>query len=152
MLISKQQALDYHNGSRPGKIEVTPTKPCRTQRDLSLAYTPGVAEPCLEIQKNPKDAYKYTGRGNLVAVLSNGSAVLGLGDIGALAGKPVMEGKAVLFKRFADVDVFDIEVNSHDPKKSSRFANFSNPRSAGSISKTSRLPIASRSRKPSARR
>src|ERR1700728_3404513 len=115
MLISKQQALDYHNGSRPGKIEVTPTKPCRTQRDLSLAYTPGVAEPCLEIQKNPKDAYKYTGRGNLVAVLSNGSAVLGLGDIGALAGKPVMEGKAVLFKRFADVDVFDIEVNSHNP-------------------------------------
>ena len=117
MLISKQQALDYHNGPRPGKIEVTPTKPCRTQRDLSLAYTPGVAEPCLEIQKNPHDAFKYTGRGNLVAVLSNGTAVLGLGDIGALAGKPVMEGKAVLFKRFADVDVFDIEVNSHDPEE-----------------------------------
>ena len=117
MLVSKQQALDYHNGSRPGKIEVTPTKPCRTQRDLSLAYTPGVAEPCLEIEKNPHDAFKYTGRGNLVAVLSNGTAVLGLGDIGALAGKPVMEGKAVLFKRFADVDVFDIEVNSHDPKE-----------------------------------
>ena len=117
MLISKQQALDYHNGDRPGKIEVTPTKPCRTQRDLSLAYTPGVAEPCLEIQKNPQDAFKYTGRGNLVAVLSNGTAVLGLGDIGALAGKPVMEGKAVLFKRFADVDVFDIEVNSHDPEE-----------------------------------
>src|SRR6201997_219023 len=117
MLISKQQALDYHNGSRPGKIEVTPTKPCRTQRDLSLAYTPGVAEPCLEIQKNPKDAFKYTGRGNLVAVLSNGTAVLGLGDIGPLGGKPVMEGKAVLFKRFADVDVFDIEVNSHDPEE-----------------------------------
>jgi len=117
MLISKQQALDYHNGSRPGKIEVTPTKPCRTQRDLSLAYTPGVAEPCLEIQNNPHDAFKYTGRGNLVAVLSNGTAVLGLGDIGALAGKPVMEGKAVLFKRFADVDVFDIEVNSHDPEE-----------------------------------
>ena len=115
MLVTKQQALDYHNGPRPGKIEVTPTKPCRTQRDLSLAYTPGVAEPCLEIQKNPQDAYKYTGRGNLVAVVSNGTAVLGLGDIGALAGKPVMEGKAVLFKRFADVDVFDIEVNSHDP-------------------------------------
>jgi len=112
MLVSKQQALDYHLGSRPRKIEVTPTKPCRTQRDLSLAYTPGVAEPCLEIQKNPQDAFKYTGRGNLVAVLSNGTAVLGLGDIGALAGKPVMEGKAVLFKRFADVDVFDIEVNS----------------------------------------
>jgi malate dehydrogenase (oxaloacetate-decarboxylating)(NADP+) len=117
MLVSKQQALDYHNGPRPGKIEVVPTKPCRTQRDLSLAYTPGVAEPCLEIQKNPQDAYKYTGRGNLVAVLSNGTAVLGLGDIGALAGKPVMEGKAVLFKRFADVDVFDIEVDSHDPEE-----------------------------------
>ena len=114
-MVNKQQALDYHFGNRPGKIEVTPTKPCRTQRDLSLAYTPGVAEPCLEIQKNPHDAFKYTGRGNLVAVLSNGTAVLGLGDIGALAGKPVMEGKAVLFKRFADVDVFDIEVNSHDP-------------------------------------
>src|SRR6266567_5143855 len=110
MLISKQQALDYHNGERPGKIEVTPTKPCRTQRDLSLAYTPGVAEPCLEIQKNPQDAFKYTGRGNLVAVLSNGTAVLGLGDIGPLAGKPVMEGKAVLFKKFAGIDVFDIEI------------------------------------------
>src|SRR5579885_3637466 len=117
MSVSKQQALDYHCGSRPGKIEITPTKPCRTQRDLSLAYTPGVAEPCLEIEKNPHDAFKYTGRGNLVAVLSNGTAVLGLGDIGALAGKPVMEGKAVLFKRFADVDVFDIEVNSHDPEE-----------------------------------
>ena len=116
-MTSKQQALDYHNGTRPGKIEVTPTKPCRTQRDLSLAYTPGVAEPCLEIKKNPQDAFKYTGRGNLVAVVSNGTAVLGLGDIGALAGKPVMEGKAVLFKRFADVDVFDIEVNSHDPEE-----------------------------------
>ena len=115
MLVSKQQALEYHQGNRPGKIEVTPTKPCRTQRDLSMAYTPGVADPCLEIQKNPHDAFKYTGRGNLVAVLSNGTAVLGLGDIGALAGKPVMEGKAVLFKRFADVDVFDIEVNSHNP-------------------------------------
>ncbi len=115
MAISKKEALDYHLGTRPGKIEVTPTKPCRTQRDLSLAYTPGVAEPCLEIQKNPHDAFKYTARGNLVAVISNGTAVLGLGDIGALAGKPVMEGKGVLFKRFADVDVFDIEVNSHDP-------------------------------------
>ena len=114
MLISKQQALDYHNGERPGKIEVTPTKPCRTQRDLSLAYTPGVAVPCLEIQKNPQDAYKYTGRGNLVAVLSNGTAVLGLGDIGALAGKPVMEGKAVLFKRFADVDGIDLEIDTKD--------------------------------------
>jgi malate dehydrogenase (oxaloacetate-decarboxylating)(NADP+) len=116
MLVSKLQALDYHYGPRPGKIEVTPSKPCRTQRDLSLAYTPGVAEPCLEIKQNPRDAYKYTGRGNLVAVVSNGTAVLGLGDIGALAGKPVMEGKAVLFKRFADVDVFDLEVNSRNPE------------------------------------
>ena len=116
-MITKQQALDYHFGARPGKVEVTPTKPCRTQMDLSLAYTPGVAIPCLEIEKNPADAFKYTGRGNLVAVVSNGTAVLGLGDIGALAGKPVMEGKGVLFKRFADVDVFDIEVNSHDPEE-----------------------------------
>jgi malate dehydrogenase (oxaloacetate-decarboxylating)(NADP+) len=115
MAMTKQQALDYHFGARPGKIEVTPSKPCRTQRDLSLAYTPGVAEPCLAIQRNPQDAFKYTARGNLVAVVSNGTAVLGLGDIGALAGKPVMEGKGVLFKRFADVDVFDIEVNTHDP-------------------------------------
>jgi malate dehydrogenase (oxaloacetate-decarboxylating)(NADP+) len=115
MPLTKQQALDYHFGARPGKIEVTPSKPCRTQRDLSLAYTPGVAEPCLEIQKNPHEAFKYTARGNLVAVVSNGTAVLGLGDIGALAGKPVMEGKGVLFKRFADVDVFDIEVDSRDP-------------------------------------
>jgi malate dehydrogenase (oxaloacetate-decarboxylating)(NADP+) len=115
MAVTKQQALDYHFGERPGKIEVTSSKPCRTQRDLSLAYTPGVAIPCLAIEKNPHDAFKYTARGNLVAVISNGTAVLGLGDIGALAGKPVMEGKGVLFKRFADVDVFDLEVNSHDP-------------------------------------
>ncbi len=115
MAITKQQALDYHSSGRPGKIEVTPTKPCRTQRDLSLAYTPGVADPCLDIEKNPHDAFKYTAKGNLVAVVSNGTAVLGLGDIGALAGKPVMEGKGVLFKRFADVDVFDLEVNTHDP-------------------------------------
>ncbi len=115
MPVTKQQALDYHFGARPGKIEVTPTKPCRTQHDLSMAYTPGVAIPCMEINRNPHDAFKYTGRGNLVAVVTNGTAVLGLGDIGALAGKPVMEGKAVLFKRFADVDVFDLEVNSHDP-------------------------------------
>ena len=115
MPVTKQQALDYHLGERPGKIEVTPSKPCRTQKDLSLAYTPGVADPCLEIAQNPHDAFKYTARGNLVAVVSNGTAVLGLGDIGALAGKPVMEGKGVLFKRFADVDVFDLEVNSHDP-------------------------------------
>ncbi len=115
MASTKQQALDYQSSGRPGKIEVTPTKPCRTQRDLSLAYTPGVADPCLDIEKNPHDAFKYTAKGNLVAVVSNGTAVLGLGDIGALAGKPVMEGKGVLFKRFADVDVFDLEVNTHDP-------------------------------------
>jgi malate dehydrogenase (oxaloacetate-decarboxylating)(NADP+) len=115
MAISRQDALDYHSLPRPGKIEINPTKPCRTQRDLSLAYTPGVAEPCLDIQKNPHEAFKYTGRGNLVAVISNGTAVLGLGDIGAIAGKPVMEGKAVLFKRFAGIDVFDIEIASHDP-------------------------------------
>ncbi|MFH1810345.1 MAG: NADP-dependent malic enzyme [Pseudomonadota bacterium] len=110
----KQEALLYHSSGRPGKIEVISTKPCVTSRDLSLAYSPGVAEPCLEIEKNPEDAFKYTARGNLVAVVSNGTAVLGLGDIGALAGKPVMEGKGVLFKRFADVDVFDIEIASKD--------------------------------------
>src|SRR5579859_5757991 len=115
IMVTKQQALDYHFGTRPGKIEIRPTKPCRTQRDLSLAYTPGVADPCLEIQANPQDAFKYTARGNLVAVVTNGTAVLGLGDIGPLAGKPVMEGKAVLFKRFANVDVFDIEIDSHNP-------------------------------------
>ncbi len=107
-----RQALDYHANGRSGKIEITPTKPCLTARDLSLAYSPGVAAPCLEIAKNPEDVYKYTAKGNLVAVLSNGTAVLGLGDIGALAGKPVMEGKGVLFKRFADIDVFDIEISS----------------------------------------
>jgi malate dehydrogenase (oxaloacetate-decarboxylating)(NADP+) len=116
MTIKKAEALAYHLGARPGKIEVTPTKPCRTQRDLSLAYTPGVAVPCLEIEKEPSDAYKYTAKGNLVAVVSNGTAVLGLGNIGALAGKPVMEGKGVLFKRFADVDVFDLEVGSTNPE------------------------------------
>ena len=115
MEITKKDVLDYHSLPQPGKIEVTSTKPCRTQRDLSLAYTPGVAQACLEIKNNAHDAFKYTGRGNLVAVISNGTAVLGLGDIGPLAGKPVMEGKAVLFKRFADVNVFDIEVNSHNP-------------------------------------
>src|SRR5512136_1291666 len=114
-MIRKQDALDYHSQGRKGKIEIALTKPCATQRDLSLAYTPGVAEPCLEINANPDDAYLYTAKGNLVAVVSNGTAVLGLGDIGALAGKPVMEGKGVLFKRFADIDVFDIELNSHNP-------------------------------------
>jgi malate dehydrogenase (oxaloacetate-decarboxylating)(NADP+) len=111
----KMDALEYHSSGRKGKIEVVSSKPCLTSRDLSLAYTPGVAEPCLEIEKNPEDAYKYTAKGNLVAVVSNGTAVLGLGNIGAIAGKPVMEGKGVLFKRFADVDVFDLEVNSENP-------------------------------------
>jgi malate dehydrogenase (oxaloacetate-decarboxylating)(NADP+) len=115
MTILKTEALAYHYGARPGKIEVSPTKPCRTQRDLSLAYTPGVAQPCLQIKQEPSDVFKYTAKGNLVAVVTNGTAVLGLGNIGALAGKPVMEGKAVLFKRFADVDVFDLEVNSTNP-------------------------------------
>jgi malate dehydrogenase (oxaloacetate-decarboxylating)(NADP+) len=114
-MVIKQDSLNYHAGARPGKIEVIPTKPCCTQRDLSLAYTPGVADACLEIEKDPREAFSYTAKGNLVAVVSNGTAVLGLGDIGPLAGKPVMEGKAVLFKRFADVDVFDLEVDSHDP-------------------------------------
>jgi malate dehydrogenase (oxaloacetate-decarboxylating)(NADP+) len=115
--ITKEEALEYHSRCRQGKIEVIPTKPYFTQNDLSLAYTPGVAYPCLEIEKNPEDAYKYTAKGNLVAVISNGTAVLGLGDIGTLAGKPVMEGKGLLFKVFADVDVFDIEVEEKDPKK-----------------------------------
>ena len=114
-MIRKQDALDYHSQGRRGKIEVVSSKPCATQRDLSLAYTPGVAEPCREIAANPDDAYLYTAKGNLVAVVSNGTAVLGLGDIGPLAGKPVMEGKGVLFKRFANIDVFDIELNSHNP-------------------------------------
>src|SRR5210317_1469107 len=113
----RQEALDYHSMGRKGKIEVITTKPCATSRDLALAYSPGVAEPCIEIEKNPDDAYKYTSKGNLVAVISNGTAVLGLGDIGALAGKPVMEGKGLLFKIFADVDVFDIEVDRKDPKE-----------------------------------
>lgn len=113
----RQAALDFHEFPIPGKIEVTPTKSLATQRDLALAYSPGVAEPCLEIEKDPLASYKYTARGNLVAVISNGTAVLGLGNIGALAGKPVMEGKGVLFKKFAGINVFDIEVNEHDPDK-----------------------------------
>lgn len=113
----RKDALNYHALGRPGKIEVIPTKPYSTQRDLSLAYSPGVADPCLEIEKNPEDVYKYTAKGNLVAVISNGTAVLGLGDIGTEAGKPVMEGKGLLFKIFADVDVFDIEIDEKDPEK-----------------------------------
>ena len=117
MKIRTEEALEYHSQGRRGKIEVVATKPCLTSRDLSLAYTPGVAEPCREIAKNEDDVYKYTAKGNLVAVVSNGTAVLGLGDIGPSAGKPVMEGKGILFKRFADIDVFDIELKSKDPKE-----------------------------------
>ena len=115
--ITKEAALAYHHDGRPGKIEVKPTKPYQTQTDLSLAYSPGVAYPCLEIQKNPNDVYKYTDKGNLVAVISNGTAVLGLGDIGAMSGKPVMEGKGLLFKIYGGIDVFDIEINEKDPDK-----------------------------------
>lgn len=117
MSTKKEEALKYHSEGRKGKIEVIATKPCFTSRELSLAYSPGVAEPCREIEKNDDDVYKYTAKGNLVAVVSNGTAVLGLGDIGAHAGKPVMEGKGVLFKRFADIDVFDIELKTKDPKE-----------------------------------
>ncbi|MBS0009963.1 MAG: NADP-dependent malic enzyme [Bacteroidales bacterium] len=119
--ITKENALKYHSAGRKGKVEVIPTKPFSTQFDLSMAYTPGVAFPCKEIEKNPMDAYEYTARGNLVAVISNGTAVLGLGDIGALAGKPVMEGKGLLFKVFGDVDVFDIEVDEKDVDKMVEF-------------------------------
>ena len=131
MNIRKQDALDYHQRGRKGKIEVVPTKPCRTQWDLSLAYTPGVAEPCLEIQNKPELAFEYTAKGNLVAVVSNGTAVLGLGNIGALAGKPVMEGKGVLFKRFADIDVFDLEVKSENPDDVIKFCQLLEPTVGG---------------------
>lgn len=124
-------ALDYHRSDRPGKIEVVPTKPCQTQRDLSLAYTPGVAEPCLAIEKNPDAAFEYTSRGNLVAVVTNGTAVLGLGSIGALASKPVMEGKGVLFKRFADIDVFDLELDTQDPEEIIRTVKLLEPTFGG---------------------
>ena len=111
-----QDALEYHSRPPHGKLEIAPTKPCTTQRDLALAYTPGVAEPCRAIQQNPEDSFIYTARGNMVAVITNGTAVLGLGNIGALAGKPVMEGKALLFKRFADLDAIDIELDTEDPE------------------------------------
>ncbi len=124
-------ALEYHSSGRPGKIEVVPSKPTATQRDLSLAYTPGVAKPCLEIAADPSAAYKYTAKGNLVAVISNGTAVLGLGDIGAIAGKPVMEGKGVLFKRFADIDVFDIEIDTHDTEEFIRCVKLLEPTFGG---------------------
>ncbi len=130
-MFRREEALRYHSMGRRGKIEVVPTKPCVTQRDLSLAYTPGVAQPCLEIHENPADAYTYTAKGNLVAVVSNGTAVLGLGNIGALAGKPVMEGKGVLFKRFADIDVFDIELNTEDPEEVIRTCQILEPTFGG---------------------
>jgi malate dehydrogenase (oxaloacetate-decarboxylating)(NADP+) len=131
MKLTKQDALDYHADGRPGKLKITPTKPMETQRDLSLAYSPGVAHPVLEIAKRPEDAFEYTARGNLVAVISNGTAILGLGNRGALASKPVMEGKAVLFKRFADVDVFDIEVDSEDAAEMVRFCELIAPTFGG---------------------
>ncbi|HQK75515.1 MAG TPA: malic enzyme-like NAD(P)-binding protein, partial [Candidatus Hydrogenedentes bacterium] len=130
-MITREEALKYHGDGRRGKIEVTPTKPCQTQRDLAMAYTPGVAEPCREIERDPSLAYEYTARANLVAVVSNGSAVLGLGKIGALAGKPVMEGKGVLFKRFADIDVFDIELDSADPEEIIRAVKLMEPTFGG---------------------
>ena len=129
--VTREESLAYHTGKRKGKVSVVPTKPCLTQRDLSMAYTPGVAEPCREIERDPSLIYEYTNKGNLVAVISNGTAVLGLGDIGAGAGKPVMEGKGVLFKRFADIDVFDIEVETHDPKEVIRFCQLIEPTLGG---------------------
>ncbi len=131
MSSNKEEALRYHSEGRKGKIEVIPTKPCFTAHELGLAYTPGVAEPCREIEKNDDDVYKYTAKGNLVAVVSNGTAVLGLGDIGPHAGKPVMEGKGVLFKRFADIDVFDIELKTHDPKEVIRAVQLLEPTFGG---------------------
>ena len=128
---SREDALEYHARERPGKIAVVPTKPLTNQRDLSLAYSPGVAEPCLEIKANPEDAYRYTAKGNLVAVVTNGTAVLGLGNIGALAGKPVMEGKGNLFKQFADLDVFDLEVGSENPDDVIRFCQLLEPTVGG---------------------
>jgi malate dehydrogenase (oxaloacetate-decarboxylating)(NADP+) len=129
--MKREDALDYHSSGRPGKIAVVPTKPLNNQRDLALAYSPGVALPCLEIESNPEDAYKYTAKGNLVAVVTNGTAVLGLGNIGALAGKPVMEGKGNLFKQFADLDVFDLEVGSEDPEDLIKFCQLLEPTVGG---------------------
>src|SRR5260370_39238746 len=127
----RDEALEYHPGGGPEKTEVVPPNPRATQRDLALAYTPGVAKPCLEIAKNPGDIYKYTNRGNLVAVITNGTAVLGLGNIGPGAGKPVMEGKAVLFKRFADIDVFDLELDTRDTEEFIRAVKLMEPTFGG---------------------
>ena len=131
MAVRREEALDYHSKGRPGKIQIALTKPCKTQLDLSLAYTPGVAEPCLDIEKDPDLAYKYTARGNLVAVVSNGTAVLGLGNIGPLAGKPVMEGKGVLFKAFADIDVFDLDIQAPTPAEIIAFCKMLEPTVGG---------------------
>src|SRR2546430_16874263 len=139
MSIRRQEALDYHSQGRPGKIQVSPTKPFKNQHDLSLAYTPGVAEPCREIAQRPEEAYPYTAKGNLVAVVTNGTAVLGLGNIGPLAGKPVMEGKGILFKAFADIDVFDLEVGSEDPEDVIRFCQLLEPTVGRSEEHTSEL-------------
>ena len=130
-MTKRQDALDYHSNGRPGKIAVVPTKPLTNQRDLSLAYSPGVAEPCLEIKRDPDLAYAYTAKGNLVAVVTNGTAVLGLGNIGAVAGKPVMEGKGNLFKQFADLDVFDLEVGSENPDDVIKFCQLLEPTVGG---------------------
>src|SRR3982751_6890986 len=127
----RDEALEYHRRGRPGKIAVVPTKPLSNQRDLALAYSPGVAEPCLEIKKDPEEAYSYTAKGNLVAVVTNGTAVLGLGNIGAIAGKPVMEGKGNLFKQFADLDVFDLEVGSEVPDDVIKFCQLLEPTVGG---------------------
>src|SRR5688572_2466860 len=129
--MKRDDALDYHERGRPGKIAVVPTKPLTNQRDLALAYSPGVAAPCLEIKATPEDVYRYTAKGNLVAVVTNGTAVLGLGNIGALAGKPVMEGKGNLFKQFADIDCFDLEVGSESPDDVVRFCQLLEPTVGG---------------------
>src|SRR5216117_1419823 len=147
MSIRRQEALDYHSQGRPGKIQVSPTKPFKNQRDLSLAYTPGVAEPCREIAARPEEAYTYTAKGNLVAVVTNGTAVLGLGNIGPLSGKPVMEGKGILFKAFADIDVFDLEVGSEDPEDMIRFCRLLEPTVGGINLEDIRSPIASTSKR-----
>ncbi len=142
----EDDSLGYHETEPPGKIEVRTTKPTNTQRELSLAYSPGVAGPCREIADDPDAAYQYTIKGNLVGVVSNGSAVLGLGDIGPQASKPVMEGKGVLFKRFADIDVFDVELDHDDPDAFVESVAGMEPTFGGSTSRTSRPPSASRSR------
>ena len=144
----RQQALDYHAQPIPGKIAIALTKPAETARDLALAYSPGVAEPVREIAANPDDAYRYTGKGNLVAVISNGTAILGLGNLGPLASKPVMEGKALLFKRFAGIDAIDIEVKHETARSSSTQWQPSPTPSVASTWKTSRRPSASRSNAP----